>query len=89
TTSATLYALPGGGAAIDTPGIRSFLLHEPDLASLHSFFPEIATAGAACRFANCRHSGDAGCALPAAVERGDVDEGRLESYRVLRDEVGG
>ena len=88
TSSSTLYDLPAGGAAIDTPGIRSFLLHEPDLTTLESFFPEIVEAGAECRFANCRHSGDDGCAVAEAVGKGRIEPGRLESYRILREEIG-
>lgn len=88
TTNSTLYRLPeGDGAVIDTPGIRSFLLHEPTLESLHRFFPEVAKAGEECRFHNCRHAGDAGCAVPAAVEAGAVHPDRLDSYQVLRQEI--
>ena len=89
TSSSTLYDLPAGGAAIDTPGIRSFALHDPNLETLHAFFPEIVEASAACRFANCRHSGDGGCAVSEAVGKGKVEAGRLESYRILREEIGG
>jgi ribosome biogenesis GTPase len=82
-----LYALPSGGAVIDTPGLRSFELHAPTLESLHDFFPEIEAAAAECRFADCAHDGDEGCAVPGAVERGDVLPERLESYRGLRAEI--
>jgi ribosome biogenesis GTPase len=87
TSASTLVAFPFGGAVIDTPGIRSFQLAEPTVEALDAFFPEIAAAAAECRFADCRHAGDAGCAIPAAVAGGDVDEDRLDSYRTLREEI--
>jgi len=87
TTASTLVAFPFGGAVIDTPGIRSFQLAEPTLEALDAFFPEIASAAAECRFADCRHAGDAGCAVPEALERGDVNEDRLDSYLTLRREI--
>lgn len=87
TTSSTLVAFPFGGAVIDTPGIRSFQLAEPTLEALEAFFPEIVAAAAECRFADCRHAGDAGCAVPEAMRRREVDADRLDSYRTLRDEI--
>ncbi|MGQ0722699.1 MAG: ribosome small subunit-dependent GTPase A [Candidatus Eiseniibacteriota bacterium] len=87
TSSSTLYELPGGGAVIDTPGLRSFAMHAPSLEALHDFFPEIARAAEACRFADCRHRGDEGCAVAAAVERGQVLPDRLESYLALRADI--
>jgi len=89
TTSSRLVAFPFGGSVIDTPGIRSFQLAEPTLDALDAFFPEVVAAAAECRFADCGHAGDAGCAVPGALERGDVDADRLDSYRTLRREIEG
>jgi ribosome biogenesis GTPase len=87
TSSSTLYELPGGGAVIDTPGLRSFAMHAPSVEALHAFFPEIARAAEGCRFADCRHLGDEGCAVAAAVQRGHVLPDRLESYLALRADI--
>lgn len=83
TSSSTLYALPGGGAVIDTPGVRSFAVATPSPEALHSFFPEVSAAVAECRFSNCSHEGDRGCALPSALSSGRVRADRLESYLIL------
>jgi ribosome biogenesis GTPase len=85
TTSSTLYRFPFGGAVVDTPGVRSFAVDPPSDASLAEFFPEIAEAAAACRFGDCRHRGDLGCAMPAAVASGRVRADRLDSYLSLRE----
>jgi ribosome biogenesis GTPase len=83
TTSTAMYRLPSGGAVIDTPGVRSFALPSPSPEALRAFFPEIVAAAGACRFADCRHRGDAGCALPGAIAAGRVRGARLESYLAL------
>lgn len=76
TTDPRLIPLPGGGAVVDTAGVRTF--HLPRLAreQLEQGFPEIAAAAADCRFRGCAHDGDAGCAVP-----GRVSPERLDSYR--------
>ena len=83
TTAATLYRFPFGGSVIDTPGVRSFALGTPSEESLHEFFPEIMAAVHECKFSNCSHQGDAGCAMPEAIRSGAVHPDRLESYLVL------
>jgi len=88
TSASTLYRFPFGGAVIDTPGVRSFQLHRPTLEALEAFFPEVFAAAAQCRFRDCRHAGDEGCAVPAAVQDGRILPARLESFRVLMDEIG-
>jgi ribosome biogenesis GTPase len=85
TSSSALYRLPNGGAVIDTPGVRSFALLPPSDESMHAFFPEIFEAAAECRFADCRHRGDDGCAMPAAIAERRVSAGRLESFLALRE----
>jgi ribosome biogenesis GTPase / thiamine phosphate phosphatase len=76
TTDPRLIPVPGGGAVIDTAGVRT--LHLPRLSreELEAGFPEIAAAARDCRFRGCAHDGDAGCAVP-----GRVSDERLESYR--------
>ena len=87
TSSSTLHRLVTGGAIVDTPGIRSFGLKEPSEAALRAFFPEIFEASESCRFADCKHTGEAGCAMPAAIARGRVRRERLESFQTLLEGV--
>lgn len=72
--------LPGGGAVLDSPGIRSIHPWGLDRASLACCFPEFCRVGP-CRFADCLHRGEAGCALEVAAGEGHVPPQRLESYR--------
>jgi len=83
TTATTLYPLPGGGALLDSPGVRDFApaLGDPRLAA--AGFREIVTAADHCRFANCRHMREPGCAVKAGVEAGTISARRYESYRRL------
>lgn len=82
TTGARFIDLPGGGALIDTPGIRSFALTDLDREDLEEGFPEIHAAAPDCRFRDCKHVGETGCAV---AER--VPAWRLDSYRKLLDEL--
>jgi len=82
TTTATWLDMPGGGALIDLPGIRSFSLAGITPDDLASAFGDIADASAECRFADCRHVGDDGCAVERLVE-----PARLASYRKLLNEL--
>jgi len=83
TTATTLYPLPGGGALLDSPGVRDFApaLGDPRLTA--AGFREIVTAADHCRFANCRHMREPGCAVKAGVEAGTISARRYESYRRL------
>lgn len=83
TTDPRLIPLPGGGAVVDTAGVRSFYLPPMDQEDLVAAFPEIAELVGGCRFDDCRHAGEAGCAVD-----GHVDPDRLESYRRLLASVG-
>jgi len=76
TSDPRVIPLPGGGAVVDTAGVRTFHLPRMDRALLESGFPEIARAAAGCRFRGCAHDGDAGCAVEGAVS-----PERLDSYR--------
>lgn len=86
TSSRHLLAMPGGGVLIDTPGVRSLGLYEAD-SGLALAFPDIEALIGGCRFANCAHTGDAGCAVGAAVEGGSLDAERLESWHKLQREM--
>lgn len=86
TTFSTMYPLAGGGAVIDTPGIKGFGLIDIDEAELWHYFPEMMRVAPACRFYNCTHTHEPGCAVREAVERGEVARSRYESYLKIRDE---
>jgi ribosome biogenesis GTPase len=80
-----LVLLPGAGVLIDTPGMREIQLWETGEALAGAFADLEALAGG-CRFRDCRHRQEPGCAVRAAVESGAMSAGRLESYHKLQDE---
>lgn len=82
TTSRQLFILPGGGVVIDTPGIRELQLWDSG-EGLRRTFTDIDSLAAECRFADCGHGSEPGCAVLAAVEAGQLDPARLESYHKL------
>lgn len=86
TTFSTMYPLSGGGAVIDTPGIKGFGLIDIDDAELWHYFPEMMHAAPGCRFYNCTHTHEPGCAVVAAVEAGEIAMARYESYLKILDE---
>lgn len=86
TVARKLMPLPGGGALIDAPGLRSLGLYDA-VDGLAATFPEIREQAQECRFRDCMHSGEAGCAVAEAVKRGLIDSRRLKSYRSLAAEV--
>lgn len=83
TVNSVLIDLPGGGALIDSPGVRDFApaIEQPD--RVPGGFREIVTFAAQCRYANCRHLREPDCAVKAAVESGAIAERRYESYKRL------
>lgn len=85
TTARSLHPIQSGGWVIDTPGIRS--LQVSDLADgLDVLFAEITEFAARCRFRDCSHAHEPGCAVRAAVTEGAVDPQRLERWRLLQNE---
>ncbi|MFD9465788.1 ribosome small subunit-dependent GTPase A [Streptomyces sp. NPDC060027] len=82
TTTRNLLALPGGGVLIDTPGLRGVGLWDAE-SGVGQVFSEIEEFAADCRFQDCAHVAEPGCAVLAAVDSGDLPERRLESYRKL------
>ncbi len=81
TTSATTrYSLPGGGCLIDSPGVRSFRLVELSRSQLERGFREFIPFLGHCRFSDCRHQQEPGCALRQAVDEGKIDRRRLENF---------
>jgi len=83
TTTSVLYHLPQGGDLIDSPGVREFGLSETDPARIIRGFPEFDPYLGLCKFNNCRHTVEPGCALKEAVENGDIRKERLDSFHNL------
>ena len=86
TTFRELVVLPGGACLIDTPGVRELGLWL-DAGALGAAFPEIEEASGRCRFGDCRHETEPGCAVLEAVELGNLDPARLASFLRLRREA--
>ena len=86
TTYRELLPLPQGGALIDTPGMRELQLWAGQ-DSLDSAFAEIAALAVACRFRDCSHLVEVGCAVQSAIATAQLDASRWESYRKLRAEI--
>jgi ribosome biogenesis GTPase len=86
TTYRELLPLPRNGALIDTPGMREIQMWA-STDSLDSAFGEIAALAAACRFRDCSHSVEDGCAVQAALQAGELDAARWQSYAKLRAEI--
>lgn len=86
TTTRSMFTLPRGGVLIDTPGIRSLglLEFEEGLALAFSDVEELAEG---CRFRDCTHRTEPGCAVRAAVAKGDLDPARMKSYEKLQREL--
>lgn len=86
TVARMMVKLPGAGVICDAPGLRSLPLvgHERGLAKA---FPEISELAATCRFRDCTHGNEPGCAVREAREAGELDEVRVESYLALANEM--
>ena len=86
TTRRELFLLPGGGIVIDTPGIRELQLWDAG-EGLEEAFEDVEEIAARCRFSDCGHEHEPGCAVRVAVESGELPAERLESYRKLQREL--
>lgn len=86
TTHATMYGLPGGGFIIDTPGVKGFGLIEIAPRELARYYPEMLARVSQCRFPNCTHVHEPGCAVIAAVDKGQIAPSRYISYLKTLDE---
>ena len=85
TTRRELFLLPGGGLLLDTPGMRELQL--PDEDGLDAVFGDIAAIGERCRYRDCRHGTEPGCAVRAAVASGELDAARFEHHQQLEREA--
>jgi len=87
TTFPEMHRLPFGGFAIDTPGIRGFGVVDMERNEIYHFFPEIFRMAKECKFHNCLHLDEPGCAVRKAVDEGRIDYLRYKSYwSILNDE---
>ncbi len=86
TTSRQLVPLPGGGMVIDTPGMRELQLWV-DGEGVDRTFADVGALSGQCRFADCTHQSETGCAVRAALESGLLEPGRLASYHKLQREA--
>lgn len=82
TTARELHRLPAGGWLLDTPGMRELQLADVR-DGIDSVFADVATLAKSCRFTDCRHADDPGCAVQAAIRSGDLDPDRLARWRKL------
>lgn len=87
TTTSKLYHLPRGGQLIDSPGIREFGLWHLDPSQVIEGMREFAPYLGHCKFRNCQHEAEPGCAIRAAVEAGKIKASRFENFRLIRDGI--
>ena len=90
TTFSEMYFLPDGGAVIDTPGIKGFGTIDFEKEEVSHYFREIFRVGRDCRFSNCTHTNEPGCAVQEAIIKGSIAISRYESYlSILNDSTEG
>ncbi|NLP04974.1 ribosome small subunit-dependent GTPase A [Candidatus Fermentibacteria bacterium] len=87
TVGARVMPMACGGFLIDTPGLKVLPVSHIPRGEMKNCFPDIAVLGTACRFRDCLHSGEPGCAVKAAVEEGSLSGERYAAYRSLLEEV--
>ena len=86
TTHRELTLVPGGGLIIDTPGMREIQMWE-GAEGLSELFEDIEKLIVECKFSDCKHESEPGCAVKGAIEKGELDEARFKSYKKLLSEV--
>lgn len=86
TVDRVMVEIPGGGLVVDMPGIRGLGLWDAE-NGLDMAFADIASLASSCKFRDCKHAEEPGCAVRAAIEGGDLAQARLDSYRSLLDEL--
>ena len=86
TSHRELIVLPNRAVVVDTPGLRGVALYAAD-EGLSRAFADLEELASACRFADCGHAGEPGCAITASIEAGDLPQARLDSWRKLQREL--
>jgi ribosome biogenesis GTPase len=87
TSHRELIVLPSRAVIVDTPGLRGVALHGAAEDGLARAFSEVEGLASACRFADCGHNGEPGCAIAASIETGDISQERVDSWRKLQREL--
>lgn len=87
TTFSEMISLPEGGELIDVPGIRGFGTIDFEKSEVSHYFPEIFKASAGCRYGDCKHTGEPGCAVESAVSNHYISQSRFASYLSILDEI--
>src|SRR5690606_19462005 len=87
TTFAEMFDLPGGGAIIDTPGVKEFGIVDMAKEELSHYFPEMRVLLNECRFNNCVHINEPGCAIKAAVSAATISVERYASYLTILESL--
>jgi len=85
TVERTLFKLDFGGYVADTPGLRGLVLWDIQPEELDAYFPEMRQLVSKCKYSDCAHLDEPGCAVRAAVEEGRIHPARYESYKLLRE----
>jgi ribosome small subunit-dependent GTPase A len=86
TTARELHVLPGGGLLVDTPGMRELALYD-DSEGVDTAYADVALLAADCRFRDCQHRTEPGCAVAAAIDAGRLDPARYSAWRKLQAEA--
>lgn len=86
TTARELHLLPGGGLLVDTPGMRELALPD-DADGVETAYADVVELAAECRFRDCGHGGEPGCAVAAAIDDGRLEPGRFTGWRKLQAEA--
>lgn len=86
TVSREMIDVPGGGCVVDMPGVRGLGLWDAE-SGIEAAFSDIEELAVLCKFRDCRHEAEPGCAVRRAVEKGELSQSRLDSYHALRSET--
>lgn len=87
TTFSEMFPLPEGGYIIDTPGVKGFGTIDYDRYEVAHFFPEIFAASKECKYGNCTHTHEPGCAVRQALEEQRIAQSRYASYLSILDDL--
>ena len=87
TTFSEMFDLPKGGQIIDTPGIKGFGMVDMELDEISHYFPEIFRISKECRFGNCSHTHEPGCAVLEALNQHLIAQSRYQSYLSIREDI--
>ncbi len=86
TTRRELFVVPRGGLLVDTPGLRELKPWQPEAQTTSTAFEDIARIGLTCKYRDCRHEREPGCAIRSALDDGSLSHAHLDSWRKLEDE---